>query len=160
SRLRSLLLPEEVPFPLRARVRAPATEIGLNVVGYVRSEHGVGEAVRSSARAATATGIPFTLHDFNARNSARIADGTWQHHLADRPCHGVTLCHVNADQTPLLAATLDRDFFERRYTIGCWAWELPEFPDRWTGSFQLVDEVWAISQFVADAVSRKAPVPV
>ncbi len=161
TRLRTLLFPDgPALLPIQRQHAPPVAELGLNIVGYVRSEHGVGEALRSSARAATAAGLPFSLHDFNAGNQARTADASWQHRLADRPGHGVTLCHVNADQVPLLAASLDRDFFAGRYTIGYWAWELPEFPERWTGSFRLVDELWVLSQFTADAISRKSPVPV
>src|SRR5262249_19352824 len=39
-------------------------------------------------------------------------------------------------------------------------WELPEFPDKWSGAFALVNEVWAPSQFVVDTVGRKSPIPV
>ena len=35
-----------------------------------------------------------------------------------------------------------------------------EFPEQWHGAFDLVDEIWAGSRFVADALSEVAPVPV
>jgi glycosyltransferase involved in cell wall biosynthesis len=145
---------------LRPRVSSPPATPGVNLIGYVRSEHGVGESVRSAARAAAAADIPFALVDFNTGNAARTHDDTWTACLSQAPRFGVNLCHVNADQTPLLHATLGRRYFDQRYTIGYWAWELPEFPAQWLGSFALVDEVWTPSQFVADAISRRAPVPV
>lgn len=159
ARLRNLVGPVE-PSYLPRRSAPAILSPQLNIIGYVRSEHGVGESARSCARAATAAGIPFALYDYNRGNAARTSDDTWSSSLSTTLAPGINICHVNADQTPLLHATLGRECFEGRYTIGHWAWELPEFPDRWIGSFGLVDEVWAISQFVADAVSRKSPVPV
>jgi glycosyltransferase involved in cell wall biosynthesis len=161
-RLRQALLPNDSAEFVTDYTRntQPVADLGLNVVGYVRSEHGVGESVRSSARALSAAGVPFGLLDFTAGNAARCSDETWSAHLLNRPVHGINLCHVNADQMPRLYAALGRECFERRFTIGHWAWELPEFPDRWLGSFGLVDEVWALSQFTADSLSRKSPVPV
>jgi len=51
-------------------------------------------------------------------------------------------------------------FFEGKYTIGYWHWELPELPDAWIPSFDGLDEVWVPTQFVLTAVSEKSPVPV
>src|SRR4029079_2331388 len=46
------------------------------------------------------------------------------------------------------------------YTVGVWWWELSRFPQQWHDAFDLVDEIWAGSRFVADALSEVAPVPV
>src|SRR5690606_10280497 len=51
-------------------------------------------------------------------------------------------------------------FRRGRYNIGYWAWELPEFPDRWTRFFQYFDEIWAPSDFARAAIAMKSPVPV
>jgi glycosyltransferase involved in cell wall biosynthesis len=170
DRLRRFLLPEDpatLPNPYVPGVRAAAgrllpdvTDLGMNIVGYIQSEIGIGESARCCARAARAAGLPFAMHDFQAGNEARAADRTWAPYLGGPPLPGVNVCHINADQLPLAYATLGKEFFEQRYTIGFWHWELPEFPDRWLDSFALVDEVWTSSRFVADAVSRKSPVPV
>jgi glycosyltransferase involved in cell wall biosynthesis len=61
---------------------------------------------------------------------------------------------------PVAFKHLGRDLFDGRYNIGFWHWELPEFPEEWTGSFKLVDEVWVPSRFVQDSIARKSPVPV
>jgi len=50
--------------------------------------------------------------------------------------------------------------FDGRYTIGAWTWELPDFPDEWMPSFDLVKEVWVPSTFVQQAIALKSPVPV
>jgi len=165
ARLRRFLSGDGLPTPVNPYVLKRKSEVqgrtdGINIVGYVRSEHGVGESVRSCARAANAAALSFSLHDFNAGNQARTSDDTWVHCLTPQPNHAVSVFHINADQMPLASITLGRRFFRDRYNIGYWAWELPDFPDRWAGSFAHVDEVWSPSQFVVDAIALKAPVPV
>jgi glycosyltransferase involved in cell wall biosynthesis len=136
------------------------TQPGLNIVGYIRSEHGVGQGARACAQAAAAVGLHFSMHDFNVGNRSRSTDKSWAHKLAVENVHHVNLFHVNADQMPVAHAAFGSSFFAGHYNIGYWAWELPEFPDQWRPSFHLVDEVWVPSQFVLDAISRKSPVPV
>jgi glycosyltransferase involved in cell wall biosynthesis len=149
----------EVPERRRRTWRRPLLP-GFNIVGYVRSEHGVGESARLCARAAEAAGLPFCLVDFNVDNHSRTGVRDWEHKIRDRNDHQVNLLHINADQMPLAYQHLGSDFFQHRYNIGYWAWELPEFPDGWTPSFELVDEVWSPSSFVVETVSRKSTVPV
>ena len=55
---------------------------------------------------------------------------------------------------PYFAADVGPQFFAHRHTIGMWWWEVSEFPERWHGSFELVDEIWAGSRFVADTLAR------
>ena len=52
------------------------------------------------------------------------------------------------------------DLTQNGYTVGYWAWELPEFPDGWMRYCDYVDEIWAPSRFARDAIAAKAPVPV
>ena len=48
----------------------------------------------------------------------------------------------------------------RRYRIGLWAWELEDFPPHLHKGFDLVDEVWMVSEFCARAIAPHSPVPV
>jgi glycosyltransferase involved in cell wall biosynthesis len=133
---------------------------GLNIIGYVRSEHGLGESARLCSRACEAAALPCSLHDFNANNNSRIADVSWAHKIAPDNLHPVNLFHINADQLPVARALLGADFFAGRFNIGFWHWELPEFPEAWRGAFDLLDEVWVPTQFVRSAVAAKSPLPV
>lgn len=130
---------------------------GLNIVGYVRSEHGVGESARRCAQAADAAGLAFSLYDFNVNNNSRTSDNSWAHKISETNPHWFNVFHINADQMPLAHTTLGKEFFQGHYNIGFWHWELPEFPDIWRGGFNGLDEIWVPSRFVQDAVCRKAP---
>jgi glycosyltransferase involved in cell wall biosynthesis len=72
----------------------------------------------------------------------------------------INLIHVNADQVPIFAAARGDEYFRGRYNIGCWFWELSQFPDEWYSSFQRFDEIWAASSFIQDSLARVSPIPV
>jgi GT2 family glycosyltransferase/glycosyltransferase involved in cell wall biosynthesis len=147
---------DQKPIPTQEAVQGP----GINLIGYIRAEMGVGEAARGLARAMEATGIPFVAIDYEYGNPARKGDSTWSHKIVDRPAHAVNVLNVNANLTPEACARLGSEMFEGRYTIGYWVWELPEFPDRWLPALDHVNEVWVPSEFVREALARKANVPV
>ena len=50
--------------------------------------------------------------------------------------------------------------FAGRRTIGVWPWELPEWPEEFAFCYFLVDEIWAISDFVHRSYELTSPVPV
>ncbi len=144
----------------RETVTVNAAVDGVNIIGYVRSEHGLGESSRRCAAAMIPSGIPFLLYDFNVGNASRVSDTTYEQHIEATNRYRINLIHINADQMPVLYRTVGSEFFRDRYNIGFWHWELPEFPDEWLGSFAMLNEVWAPTEFVVRAISEKSPVPV
>lgn len=133
---------------------------GVNLVGYIRAEMGLGEGARGDAKALTAINEPFGVINFEAGSLARMGDRSLRHKETVQPIYDINLLHINADFIGLAHEQLSKEFFQNRYNIGYWAWELPDFPDEWRASFDMVDEVWVPSSFVHQAVSPKATVPV
>ena len=151
----------------RARAFAPAAKgrrasnepVGVNVIGYLAAESGVGESARSMLRILKAARIAVTPIDFRAGNVARMNETTHEA-AAGGSLHSINLFHVNADQMFLARDDLGSALFEGRYNIGFWAWELPEFPDEWMAALGLLDEVWTPSAFCQQAIAAKSRVPV
>lgn len=131
---------------------------GVNLAGYVASEKGVGEALRSQARNFEAVGIPYVLNDFEDSGSVN-QDLTYTKFSADNP-YAVNLVQVNADQVPFFHQVRGQEYFSGRYNIGYWNWELSVFPPEWVSSFDYFDEIWVASNFALDSVSRVSPIPV
>jgi len=65
---------------------------------------------------------------------------------------GIWLSHCNPPEA--VAFLLQSDLAKDRYRIGYWAWELPELPEDWVPAISLFHELWAPSQFVADAIEK------
>lgn len=129
---------------------------GVNVAGYLRSELGIGEIARQLVSGLDAADVPtltIGLHAPSSRQGHGYVAGA-------RNPFPINLICVNADGLPAFAEDAGREFFEGKYNIGVWWWETGAFPDRYAGSFDLVDEVWVGSRFIADALSVVAPVPV
>lgn len=146
-----------------AGIVAPAgrsDEHGVNLIAYIRASMGVGEAARGNAAALQASGLPFGIINYERGNPSRMDNLRWQHKEMARPAYQVNLIHINADHLPVVMKDLSQAWFRQRYNIGFWAWEMPEFPDRWLASFDQLDEIWVPSTYVNEAVAAKSPVPV
>ena len=70
------------------------------------------------------------------------------------------LACLNGDHLIRLARTAGGEVLARRPTIGQWAWETDVLPPDWLPAFQMLEEIWAFSTFVADNLGRLSPVPV
>lgn len=135
-------------------------EKGVNLLGYSRAEMGIGESCRIAANSMNSAGIPFGIINFKGTNSARMSDLTWSSKEIGEPKYNINLFHINAEQMMEVYAQYGNSLFQNRYNIGFWHWELPDFPDEWLEAFELVDEIWVPSTFVADSIALKSPVPV
>ncbi len=120
----------------------PEVPVGINVVGFLHEPTGLGQLARQCVAACDEGGLPFVAVDVREPTPTP---------------HPVNLIHVNADQIPSVCRFLRlRD----RYNVGVWMWELAEFPPEWLSSFDFLDEIWAASRFIRDAVAEKSPLPV
>ena len=134
---------------------------GINIIGYARAESGLGEACRCAARALQAADIPFCMINFS-KCSSRQNDFSWKHKEVNMPIFNTNLIFINADQLyeQFKLKNIPIEWFEDRYNIGYWHWELPEFPSEWMPSLDLVDELWVPSAFTASSISPKTSKPV
>lgn len=147
--MREYLLGRRESAPRTLRSGNASLPPGLNVVGYVTRDTGVGESARLCQKSCDAAGLANQLIDIDS------TDG-----LAQQPAHRASIYHVNADQTLAVQQQLAHLFRASAYNIGVWHWELPELPDAWIASAAPLDEIWAPSAFVQSAVSRKVTIPV
>jgi glycosyltransferase involved in cell wall biosynthesis len=67
---------------------------------------------------------------------------------------------LNGDQLDRFIAAGGGTLLGGRPTIGHWAWETDVLPPGWMPAFRHLDEVWVISNFIAENLARVSPVPV
>jgi glycosyltransferase involved in cell wall biosynthesis len=139
------------------------------VTGYLRGNLGLGEAARGYVHALQAAEVPVATRSVatdppverlprgaKPRPEEREFDELV---LPDGIAPEVHLLCVNADQVPGFAADFGEQELRSRYTIGHWAWETDEVPERWDAAFDLVDEIWVNSTWVAENLGRAGDVP-
>lgn len=134
---------------------------GVNYIGYMRSDLGLGEAARGNVQALEQASANVDLYDIShlsisPRNDWRLSN---QAERKDER-HSINVIHVNADELPRVREHLAPPFFEDRYNIGVWAWESPHFPKQWWDRFQFLDEIWVGGTFMAESIAQVSPVPV
>lgn len=130
-----------------SRTRAP----GVNVVGYLRSESGVGQAARAVVAGLDAAGVPLLpVHPPDVPPSRQGVP--FRTVAPEQAGFGVNLLCVTAYETPGFAAAVPASFFTGRHTIGLWWWEVDVFPDFMRAGFDHVDEVWVGSEHIARAL--------
>jgi glycosyltransferase involved in cell wall biosynthesis len=130
---------------------------GVNVVGFFRAEFGHGEAARRILAGIERAGVPHATiavktphhrekHPFTARG--------------DRPVYPTNVVCLNPEHMLEFAQRGGAELFLERYTVGVWCWEASRFPDSFRPAFDLVDEVWVASDYVASIVADATAKPV
>ncbi len=125
---------------------------GVDVVGYVRSELGVGESARRVVDSLQKVGVKVGVFPVPYPEKLATIDVNNQQLLE----HTAVLLAVNADQVPHIAHYIPRTD-KRRKVIGQWYWELETPPSWMADSFKFLDEVWVATEFMAKAVRSVAP---
>jgi glycosyltransferase involved in cell wall biosynthesis len=129
---------------------------GVNVVGYLRAELGVGEAARRLIAGLEAGAIPHSSIAYGRTVSRQEHPFRSETNV---PAYDTNVVCVNADEFANFRSELP-DLFAARYTIGLWFWEVNRFPRELHGAFRLVDEVWVASEYVRDAIVAATTKPV
>jgi glycosyltransferase involved in cell wall biosynthesis len=126
----------------------PPARGGMIVAGELARASGLGESARLMRAAIASVGLPTWSVDVGVpvpgeqlpvRTSFAAPEGA------------PLLLHVNAPMLPWALLRLPRGLVRRRRVIGYWAWELPVVPESWRIGLPFVHEIWAPSQFTADA---------
>jgi len=133
-------------------------EAGINVMGYFQGEFGVAESARNFVLAIKKAGIQHALNNVTATAHGN-RDKTFEKFETKNP-YPVNLVVVNADETKSIYHQFGPNYFSNKYNIGVWAWELSEFPETLAVNLRYYDEIWALSSFVANSISKLSPIPV
>jgi glycosyltransferase involved in cell wall biosynthesis len=137
---------------------APRPELGVNVVGLLNSHLGLGEAARQLVVALAAADVPSRTWEYPVAGVPRMGGVTGL--LPKGRWYPINLLCLNPPELRHFKSHLGPALTRDRYNIGIWAWETERAPQSWRSSSDLVDEVWAPSRFVKDALSGVAPFPI
>ena len=133
-------------------------EHGINVVGYLNAELGIGEAARMLLRGVETARIPHATLAYEKTLSRQ------KHEIiplqARPPRYDTNLICVNADQVPSFTFDVGPSFFRDRYSIGVWFWELSVFPESEHDALGVVQEIWVASDFIRAAIAAETSLPV
>lgn len=132
---------------------------GVNMSGFFNAEIGFGEAIRNNLNALKKVGVPAKPINFNqnVRNRLNDTSVSFEDNINNYP---VNIVHLNIDAILSFIQEKSTDYFQGKYNIGYWAWEMEEFPDVYAEYFKFYDEIWTCSRYCLDSMSLKSPIPV
>lgn len=125
---------------------------GVNLIGHIRGDFGLGESCRIVAGALKEAQVPFSIYNIPLNGPAKEENLNWADYEADCVPSGINLIHLNPNE---LIGAVRKRVFNGHYNIGYWLWELPEFPREWDYTFRLVDEIWTPADFVTQAIQKR-----
>ena len=153
--------------PLPPLPRGTQPDLSVNVTGLFRGTLGLGEAARGYVEALEAANVPVSTTTVDVSQFVKEAGGPHAGYgevqYAERGGEGAAgfnLICINADELGAFADSVGESFFAERPSIGVWAWETDQVPERWGDAFHLLDEIWVYSSYVAENLGRAAPIPV
>ncbi len=128
----------------------PPPGSGVNLIGFFRYISGLQQAGQGVADALATAGVPLSLRDVPTRTNR---DGRRRDHFAGLEPHPVTVLNTGLDM-PVPEAYRLAGLHPRPgvYRVAVWWWELEEVPAEWRDRGRDVDEVWAPTRFIADAL--------
>lgn len=146
--------------PPRPSAAAPV----VRVVGHMRDWLGLGQAGRLYVQALTAAGMSVGARSIDIDPDGGL-DGGPARVLFDDTDPGrqptIDLVCVNGDRlASLCASSAEASSDSTRTTVAVWGWEVDVLPADWLAGFELVDEIWVYSSFVAANLAQYSPVPV
>lgn len=130
---------------------------GVNVVGFFKAEFGQGEAARRLVAALERAGFPLRTLTYD-----RVPHRQ-EHPFEESSANGfypTNIVCLNAEHLLTFARGEGRELLRGRYSVGLWFWETSRFPPELRSALDYVDEIWAASPFVADAISAETDKPV
>lgn len=154
---------EPIHAPKMPRLVPPkrdADEPDVDVVGYLRTTLGLGEAGRAMMRAFSHSGYKTAGLTTTLNTRSPLDNDTELTGHAERAEARFRFYAVNADQLPFVSAHMHARLRPDSYRIIAPYWELPVFPDSWLHSFDEVEEIWAPTRFIQHALLAKAGKPV
>ena len=134
---------------------------GINLIGLVRAEMGLGQSCRLLAAMIEHTKYPLSLYDFKLGSKLlRSEDHSYDQKISQDLKYNVNLIHINPDEMKLLYTRLSPQEWDKRYNIGFWLWELEEIPESWKTYFPMLDEIWTPSEFISRSLRKVTDLPV
>lgn len=134
--------------------------IGVNLIGYIRGDFGLGESCRLVAAALRKSGLPFAIRNIPVYGDAPETNEIWSAYENQELPYRFNLIHLNPDGLANRIWQLGRNTFHNHYNIGFYLWEQPEFPSEWSYAIDLMDEIWTPAEFISQAIRRCTDKPV
>ena len=133
---------------------------GIALVGYPQGAFGIGEDVRLVSRSLAVAS--YECEVYRSLRSVIAASEEFDGYKSVAEYNGEPIKIFCMPAFDLLGLMVDGGLglFDGGYNIGLWQWELENFPVEANLAFELVDEIWTISNHAASSIRKSTSKPV
>lgn len=128
---------------------------GINLIGDIQAETGLGQSMRLLAQVLEKCEIPFTVKQIDSPGGLKLDDNRWKDKISEELKYSVNLLHINPNIWAQTYNRLSNEILDHRYNIAYWLWELEDFPEEWSDCIKTVDEIWTPSEFVSKSIRSR-----
>lgn len=133
---------------------------GINLIGGIRTQNGLGQSCRLVADILGHTGWDYTIYDFSAIKNIHRNDHSYDAKVSDTLPYGINLLHLNPFELQMAHLELGNELLNGHYNIGYWLYEIEKIPNDWIPGIDLVDEIWTPSEYISNCFRKLTDKPV
>ncbi len=133
---------------------------GVNIMGPVKAQMGIGQCCRFLVSEFDASGIKYCVQNFNLLGNVQNGDTSFDDILTEETPYGINLIVMEPTELMFRCTQFDQNMWNDKYNVGFWSWELEDFPKEWTPAIDLLDEIWTPSEFTSDSIRKVTNKPV
>jgi len=122
---------------------------GVNVIGFINSEFGLGHTSRCFIDAIQKSEIPMNIIEKKLNNKSN--SNYWK--TSNKCEYSVNIHSYN----PSTENSNFKELFKNRYNIGIWFFELETLPENWKKLSENYNEIWATTSFLEDVFKKELP---
>lgn len=137
-----------------------AFPMGINLIGNIRGDSGLGQSCRLVAKELQASKIPFLVYEHHISDAFSMNNHSCDDMIEENLKYGINLFHINPHEFAVSYMQLGKKVWDKHYNIAFWLWETEEFPEEWVGCIDILDEIWTPAEFVSEAVRKVTDKPV
>ena len=135
-------------------------EKGVNLIGGIKTQTGLGQSCRLIATLLENISIPYTICEYCADNQVGRNDQQFAGKITNEKRYGINLLHLNPYELRMAYIDMGNELLDDRYNIGFWLYELEKLPSGWTEAIDLVQEIWTPSEYTSNLFRKLTDKPV
>lgn len=133
---------------------------GVNIIGPVFGEFGIGEDVRSLSNAILSLNIPINIIEYPKRGNFAKASYSLKQFCSNEFKYPINIFCMPLFEIFRFISEFGLSDFDENYNVGYSPWELESWPNHFKFMANYLDEIWASSNHTFQAYKKQFNIPV
>ncbi|MDJ0576563.1 MAG: glycosyltransferase [Xenococcaceae cyanobacterium MO_234.B1] len=135
--------------------------IGVNVIEFTQEKSDLRASSKANIQALKAAGIPVKINQVKSNSPRDLKNARGSYGFSYDNDYPINIIHVSPEQLFKVIDYFGDQYFENRYNIGFWDWEMPKF-ESLDGqiAFDFLDEIWTPSNYTSETISAVSTLPI